>query len=378
MIAPARWSVAAGSGLLLSLTALVPLAAAAEAPVPAVTAVTRASWSTGGGAAGVEPSPARAAVERAIDPTDYQCGRTAFDTYIDGLIASISDEDFAFLIGHLEMLDIPTYDALVFARPGDSFYELTTHAAQLTKTFRDVKRFWDIDAADIQLQAMHGATLLDAAKVTRTLAVYYDVPESLVAGYAKEIADYVNADKAAGGRFYDNPLFTLNAFAFSGEGEAPPFDTIPDKLIFGDGLLAAFDTIGLGDVGPRVVMGHEFGHHIQFEQGLFATDPPLPAPEATRRTELMADAFAAYFGTHKRGLALNAKRVVDALQSFYVVGDCQFDNPGHHGTPNQRLRAAQWGASVAQAAAPRSMILGSLAFAGLFEATLPTLIAPDA
>lgn len=375
MTNPARWSVAVGTGLLLSLTALVPVATAAQAATPAAAP---AAWSPGGGAAAVEPSPARAAVERVINPGDYQCGPTAFDTYIDGVIGAISDADFAFLIQHLEMLDIPTYDALVFGRPGDSFYNLSAHSAQLKNTFRDVKKFWDIQSADIQLQAMHGATLLDAGKVTRTLAVYYGVPEADVAAYAQEIADYVNADRAAGGTFYNNPLFTLNAFAFTGEGEVPPFDTTPDKLIFGDGLLEAFDAIGLGDVGPRVVMGHEFGHHIQFEQGLFATDPPLPAPEATRRTELMADAFASYFGTHKGGLALNAKRVVDALQSFYIVGDCQFDNPGHHGTPNQRRRAAEWGASVAAAASPRSVILGSLAFAGLFDAKLPDLVAPDA
>ena len=49
--------------------------------------------------------------------------------------------------------------------------------------------------------------------------------------------------------------------------------------------------------------------------------------------------MAAYYGTHKKGLALNKKRVADALLSFYTVGDCQFDSPGHHGTPLQRERA---------------------------------------
>ena len=33
----------------------------------------------------------------------------------------------------------------------------------------------------------------------------------------------------------------------------------------------------------------EFGHHVQFEDGLF--NSPLTGAEATRRTELMADAF---------------------------------------------------------------------------------------
>ena len=84
-----------------------------------------------------------------------------------------------------------------------------------------------------------------------------------------------------------------------------------------------------------MIMAHEFAHHVQFELGVFDTGPTDPA-EATRRTELMADAMAAYFGVHKKGLALNKKRVIDALLSFYTVGDCEFADPGHHGTPLQR------------------------------------------
>ena len=67
-------------------------------------------------------------------------------------------------------------------------------------------------------------------------------------------------------------------------------------------------------------MAHEFGHHVQFELGVFDTGPTDPA-EATRRTELIADAMAAYYGTHKKGLALNGKRVADALLSFCTAGD---------------------------------------------------------
>ena len=57
----------------------------------------------------------------------------------------------------------------------------------------------------------------------------------------------------------------------------------------------------------------------------------------------MADAFGSYFATHARGLALNAKRVLQAEQTSFEVGDCQFADPGHHGTPLQRLRSATWG-----------------------------------
>ena len=35
----------------------------------------------------------------------------------------------------------------------------------------------------------------------------------------------------------DNPIFTLNAYAYTGEGETDPlFASIPDKIVFGDGI----------------------------------------------------------------------------------------------------------------------------------------------
>ncbi len=136
-------------------------------------------------------------------------------------------------------------------------------------------------------------------------------------------------------------------------------------MIFGDGILDALDKTGFRDVGPSAVLGHEMAHHVQYEDNLFVTD--LTGPEATRRTELMADAFGTYFVTHKRGLALNTARVIEAEQNFYNVGDCSFDNPGHHGTPLQRLAAATWGAGVAKAASNQGHVLPSLTLDALFE-----------
>jgi hypothetical protein len=84
--------------------------------------------------------------------------------------------------------------------------------------------------------------------------------------------------------------------------------------------------------------------------------------------------MASYFGVHKKGLALNKKRVVDALLSFYTVGDCQFADPGHHGTPLQRQRAAEWGADLAAAAHPRSFVLPAEEVVSQFEAALPGIV----
>ena len=79
-------------------------------------------------------------------------------------------------------------------------------------------------------------------------------------------------------------------------------------------------------------------------------EPIARIPSQVRRTELMADAMAAYHGIHKKGLALNKWAVVDALLSFYTVGDCQFDSPDHHGTPEASSRTGP--AGRARAARP--------------------------
>ena len=92
----------------------------------------------------------------------------------------------------------------------------------------------------------------------------------------------------------------------------------------------------------------------------------------------MADAMAGYYLTHSRGAAMNRKRVEQFLEVFFQVGDCAFVDPGHHGTPNQRMAAARFGFDVADQAHKQGHILTSEQFHDLFVAVYPQLIAPDA
>jgi hypothetical protein len=382
-----RWHAALGTGLALSVGLLAPAATAAPTTAPTTSAVRSAvpgtvafpaHWQARRAAVAatlrLEVSPARAAVDRALDPGDYTCGPTDFDAYVDGLLSRMDAGTLDFL-SNSGILDFPTYDALLFGSDTDARYALAPdHRQQLTKTFRDAKRFWDIDSSDIQLHAMHGSVLEDPARLTRLLTVLYGLPASRAATYARIVVTKVKATPAFHGG--NNPIFTLNAFAFSGQGESGLFASVPDKLIFGDGILDALKAMGISDIGPRAVLGHEFGHHVQFEDNLF--DSPLTGAEATRRTELMADAFGTYFATHSRGLALNTRRVLQTERTFYEVGDCAFDAEGHHGTPLQRERASQWGAKLADDARKQGHILPSRTVAAKFEAALPGIVAPDA
>jgi hypothetical protein len=249
----------------------------------------------------------------------------------------------------------------------------------MLKTERDIKRFWDIPSADIQLLAMHGTVLLDVDKMTAAYQAGFTIggqpiPEAVARALAEIVRADVLADPALNGG--NHPLFTFNAFAFS-DFDGP----IPDKIVMGDGVLDAFSTLGFDDVAPQGIYAHEFAHHIQYENGYFEEFPPTGATtvaELTRYTELMADAYAAYFLTHKRGLALNKHRVAEFLEVFFDLGDCAFTNPGHHGTPNQRMRAAQFGFNVAAQAQKQGHILSSEAFQDLFVAEYPRMVAPDA
>ncbi|MER7074014.1 hypothetical protein [Terrabacter sp. NPDC000476] len=324
---------------------------------------------------GVEASAPREALGRAVDGSQYQCAPTKLDAFVDSALAGI-DPSSLFILSLVGGLDFPTYDALLFGTSGDPAYALTKASRnELTSSFRAAQKFWDTDGSNIQLMAMHGDLMLDRARLTRLVAVLYGVSPADAAEIADLVVDVVSSDPGLAGG--SNPIFTLNAFAFSGAGETDPvISALPDKLVFGDGMLQALGAIGVGDVGPRAVLGHEYAHHVQYDRSLF--DSPLTGPEATRRTELMADAFGTYFVTHKRGLALNTRRVLEAEQSFYQVGDCAFTNPGHHGTPNQRLRASAWGSGVAADAQKQGHVLPSLTLDRQFEAALPGFVAPDA
>jgi len=154
-----------------------------------------------------------------------ECEGTLLDTYIDRLFAEMTDEQYDFLVAHQDTLfNVPTYDALFFGTPTDPDYALESHAQQITNTFRDLRRFWNIESADIQLMAMHGDVLLDADRIAKTLTAMVATGEldpmtpAEIQAEAATVADFMQTH----GDFYDNPLWTLNAFAFTGEGRLTP------------------------------------------------------------------------------------------------------------------------------------------------------------
>jgi hypothetical protein len=322
---------------------------------------------------GLGDAPATtAAIFNALDPQDYACSpNTALTEWVAGTIADWTILDRVYALA-AALSNLAGYGSML-ATPADSPYGLNGEfTTAVTHTFRDVKNFWDIRSADIEMVPMHSAIMADRAALYQVFRTIYNRSDIDSTYFADLYATWAEQPK-----FRNHPLLSLNAYAFTGVGDPnPALAALPDQIVMGDGIMQAYQAIGLGDVAPQAILAHEFGHHVQYEDNLL--DSPLTGPEATRRTELMADAFSAYFLSHSRGASMQWKRVRLFNQVFYGIGDCNFADLGHHGTPNQRLRSAEWAYSVVTGAANQGHILPSLTFAQLFDAKLPELVAPDA
>ena len=314
---------------------------------------------------------------RAINPGDYVCSDES--PVIDVLYGEIdrtlaagpAERQRLLTLANLAADIVPTYEALFFqttATPQTFGYD-GEFTKVMTKTERDVKRFWDIPSEQIQVLGMHGTMLLDVERVSLTYQVVFGLDKPTADFYASLVHDALATSTTMNGGNY--AFFTFNSVSFR-------YPELPDKIVMGDGILEAYASIGFGDVAPQAIFAHEFAHQIQYQNEYFDDLGTVSGAERTRYTELMADAMAAYYLTHKRGGAMNQKRVEQFLEVFYQIGDCAFTDPGHHGTPNQRLAAAEFGFELAHEAQKQGHILTAEEFHTLFLAYYPTLIAPDA
>ncbi len=300
--------------------------------------------------------------------TSQQCGPTAMTDYANAQVASIGGG----LMGPLSQLGVfafPSMDAMLFGTESSSdlFGGSATTTRQLNQEVRDLRRFWDTPTQGVQLVPMHGSDVYsDPARLARVL-VAMGMPQDQAAAFAAQLIGIVRSIPALEGGA--NPLFTLNAFSFTPPAGMPG---VTPKIVVGDGLLEAFDAVGLGDLGPRAVLAHEFSHQVQEADGL---TPAVVTPDASRVLELRADAFGTYFLTHARGASLNAKRLLPAEQTYFELGDCNELSLQHHGTPDQRLRAAAWGAATAADAQKQGLVLPSLELEDRFQAALPGILA---
>jgi hypothetical protein len=99
------------------------------------------------------------------------------------------------------------------------------------------------------------------------------------------------------------------------------------------------------------VAAHEFGHVAQFRSRV---DETLMQGQSTvKLVELHADFLSGYFlGLRKRDDS--SVSVWAAGKTFYEIGDYQYNDRNHHGTPDERVTAAEEGFKHGSRGAPYS------------------------
>ena len=98
------------------------------------------------------------------------------------------------------------------------------------------------------------------------------------------------------------------------------------------------------EVAVASVCAHEFGHILQFKHGL---DHVVGTGQPTvKRIELQADFLAGYFAGIRKLERPSFPAAVFAMTQ-YNFGDNMVDDPGHHGTPDERGAAISRGFEAA-------------------------------
>ncbi|GAA1610383.1 hypothetical protein GCM10009789_75910 [Kribbella sancticallisti] len=343
------------------------LLAELEAQLPADTLAEYEALKRGGGT----DSPRDSLLRAALNPADYTCvSNSPALAYIESLMKNWDGFDRG-VFALSQFWNLLAYDAILFPQHEEHYGQNGEYDHQVTKSFRQLSGFWDIADQPIDVVPMHGEMMIDPARIARVLRLRA-MPEAQVIFYSNLLATAANTEKFLYGK---HPALTFNAFAAEDDEFAHLGLPVEDTIVMGDGVLETFTVLGLADVAAPAIMAHEYGHHLQFRKGFHTGGS---TPEGNRRLELMADAFAAYHLTHARGAALQAKRIEQFSRVFRAIGDCNFLGLGHHGTPNQRERAAQWGYDLADSAANQGHVLPSLTVGERFDQALPVIVAPDA
>ncbi|MBF9254238.1 hypothetical protein I2I11_13115 [Pontibacter sp. 172403-2] len=233
----------------------------------------------------------------------------------------------------------------------------------VVKRQRELEKFWNMPD-EIRVNGQHNATLNDREKLADIFEAFGVGVNSRADAYA--IADELLALNAMSPNLPESPYFSLDGFAAGN-----------NLIVIGDGLVQMVSESGIAtDIVWTGVLAHEWAHQVQFNHTAewypngAASDPSA----ATRYTELEADFMAAYFMTHKRGATYNQKRVEEFFILYFQIGDCGFESPGHHGTPTQRLAAAQLGFDLADSAQKQGHILSAQEAHEYFVAHVDSLL----
>ncbi|WP_103352267.1 M48 family metalloprotease [Amycolatopsis sp. CA-128772] len=227
------------------------------------------------------------------------------------------------------------------------------YTARATASIDKLRGFWDIESWNIQLVAWKGTDLGSQAKMAQTFGLGL-APAKVKAAAALATKVLYEVPAMQGGR---NPLLTLNAFA------APAGSLGGKRVALGDGLLDTVDVLGFDDVSVESVVGHEYGHQVDFAHDNH------PRNESS---EMGPDAYGGYFVAHAKGFGWNARTQQEVTYLDASIGDCYHS----HGTPDQRKAAGAWGEKQATSQANPNRIIPSATMIEKFQKVYPKLMPP--
>jgi predicted metalloprotease len=98
-----------------------------------------------------------------------------------------------------------------------------------------------------------------------------------------------------------------------------------------------------GDFSVAFAVAHEYAHNLQHELSLYSAQLPVSS------YELHADCWAGVWanGAYYEGI-LEPGDIAEALDAAALVGEYEFDDPNHHGTPAERQNAFMTGYNSGQ------------------------------
>ncbi|MEU8635482.1 M48 family metalloprotease [Amycolatopsis sp. NPDC048633] len=227
------------------------------------------------------------------------------------------------------------------------------YTPRATETIDKLRGFWDIESWNIQLVAWKGTDLGSQAKMAQTFSLGL-APAKVKDAAALATKVLYEVPALQGGR---HPLLTLNAFS------APAGSLGGKRVALGDGLLDTVNLLGFDDVSVESVVGHEYGHQVDFAH------ENHPRNESS---EMGPDAYGGYFVAHAKGFAWNSRTQQEVTYLDASIGDCFHS----HGTPDQRKAAGAWGEKQATSQGNPNRIVPSATMIEKFQKEYPKLMPP--
>jgi hypothetical protein len=217
--------------------------------------------------------------------------------------------------------------------------------------------FWKVEGPPVLVAGLHSEPLQKEPR-TRYAVIFWtveqvnfttaNITQEEIYAVSDSVRQAIETELPYG---YANSALTFNAYAVPRFGAKGVTDS--SVVVIGDGYLDFVASLGFANVGKDIVHAKLFSHALQFILDLEDAGGDYDfyienfnntrSPELDRRSELEADAMAAYALAHDQGRNFDVEMLIEVANATFAIGDCGSDELDHV-TPQQRQCATLWGA----------------------------------